>query len=147
MRYKGITACKISWSGVLPMSVTKLIEFVSRLSPTECNAFEAGWGALKTKREAAAKEARKAVDYAQSLGVDLQSFMPTQVPLVHAIPANGNGNGHHKATKPVKVAPKAKAVIRYRDPANPSRTWTGRGRAPGWIVGKDRAPFAVGATA
>lgn len=32
--------------------------------------------------------------------------------------------------------------IKYRDPATGS-TWTGRGREPIWIKGKDRAQFAV----
>lgn len=31
------------------------------------------------------------------------------------------------AGKPVKGTP------RYADPANPGRTWTGRGRRPGWV--------------
>lgn len=35
-----------------------------------------------------------------------------------------------------KVAPK------YRDPAT-GQTWTGRGKAPKWIEGKDRATFAI----
>ncbi|MDR2990596.1 MAG: H-NS histone family protein [Burkholderiaceae bacterium] len=35
-----------------------------------------------------------------------------------------------------KVAPK------YRDPAT-GKTWTGRGKAPKWIEGKDRAQFAI----
>jgi DNA-binding protein H-NS len=35
-----------------------------------------------------------------------------------------------------KVAPK------YRDPAT-GQTWTGRGKAPKWIEGKDRAQFAI----
>jgi DNA-binding protein H-NS len=39
-----------------------------------------------------------------------------------------------KAT--VKVAPK------YRDPAT-GQTWTGRGKAPKWIEGKDRVAFAI----
>lgn len=37
----------------------------------------------------------------------------------------------------VKVAPK------YRDPAT-GMTWTGRGKAPKWIEGKDRAQFLIG---
>lgn len=35
-----------------------------------------------------------------------------------------------------KVAPK------YRDPAT-GATWTGRGKPPRWIEGKDRAKFAI----
>lgn len=34
------------------------------------------------------------------------------------------------------VAPK------YKDPAT-GATWTGRGKAPKWIAGKDRAKFAI----
>jgi DNA-binding protein H-NS len=41
------------------------------------------------------------------------------------------------AGKPVsKVAPK------YRDPAS-GQTWTGRGKAPKWIDGKDRNQFVI----
>ena len=32
--------------------------------------------------------------------------------------------------------------IRFRDPAT-GRTWTGLGRPPNWIRGKDREPFRV----
>lgn len=34
------------------------------------------------------------------------------------------------------------APVKYRDPVT-GRTWSGRGRAPNWIAGKDRAEFAV----
>lgn len=40
------------------------------------------------------------------------------------------------ATTGSKVAPK------YRDPATGS-TWTGRGKAPKWIDGQDRAKFLI----
>lgn len=42
---------------------------------------------------------------------------------------------------------KAKGSVgapKYRDPAT-GATWTGRGKPPNWIVGKDRAPFLVSA--
>jgi DNA-binding protein H-NS len=40
-------------------------------------------------------------------------------------------------------APKAPpAPPKYRDPAS-GQTWTGRGRAPKWIAGKDRAEFEI----
>jgi DNA-binding protein H-NS len=35
-----------------------------------------------------------------------------------------------------------KINARYRDP-NTGRTWTGRGRPPRWIVGKDRKLFEM----
>lgn len=41
-----------------------------------------------------------------------------------------------KASGATKVAPK------YKDPAT-GQTWTGRGKAPKWIDGKDRAQFAI----
>lgn len=31
---------------------------------------------------------------------------------------------------------------KYRDPAT-GNTWTGRGKPPNWIVGKDRTPFQI----
>ena len=48
-----------------------------------------------------------------------------------------------RATK--SGAPKAvsKVAAKYRDPAT-GQTWTGRGKAPKWIDGKDRAAFLIG---
>ncbi|MBZ0127824.1 MAG: H-NS histone family protein [Rhodobacteraceae bacterium] len=48
--------------------------------------------------------------------------------------------------KPGKKAP---AAAKYRDPANPSATWSGRGRRPGWFVaglaaGKSPDDFLIG---
>jgi len=42
-------------------------------------------------------------------------------------------------------APKSavsKVAAKYRDPAT-GQTWTGRGKAPKWIEGKDRTPFVI----
>ena len=45
-----------------------------------------------------------------------------------------------------KRGPKAvtggKVAAKYRDPAT-GATWTGRGKAPKWIDGKDRAQFVI----
>ena len=41
-----------------------------------------------------------------------------------------------KSVSGTKVAPK------YRDPAT-GQTWTGRGKAPKWIDGKDRTKFLI----
>lgn len=46
------------------------------------------------------------------------------------------GSGKAARASGNKVAPK------YRDPAT-GQTWTGRGKAPKWIEGKDRAAFAI----
>lgn len=44
-----------------------------------------------------------------------------------------------------KIAGKvtAKVAAKYRDPAT-GQTWTGRGKAPKWIDGKDRSQFLIG---
>ena len=34
------------------------------------------------------------------------------------------------------------AAAKFRDPES-GATWTGRGRAPGWIAGKDRSKYTV----
>ena len=36
----------------------------------------------------------------------------------------------------------SKVAAKYRDPAT-GNTWTGRGKAPKWIDGKDRAKFLI----
>ena len=36
-------------------------------------------------------------------------------------------------------------IIRYRNPSNPDQVWSGRGRPPRWIEGKEKGQFAVAA--
>lgn len=48
----------------------------------------------------------------------------------------GKGAKSGAAKAGAKVAPK------YRNPAT-GETWTGRGKAPKWIEGQDRAQFAI----
>ena len=52
----------------------------------------------------------------------------------------GNARTDKKADKRTgrKVAPK------YRDPAT-GKTWTGRGRAPTWLEGKDKQKYLIAA--
>lgn len=38
--------------------------------------------------------------------------------------------------------PASKVAAKYRD-AETGQTWTGRGKAPKWIEGKDRTPFMI----
>ena len=44
--------------------------------------------------------------------------------------------------KRAKLASKNPAVAKYRDPAT-GLTWSGRGRTPKWMEGKDRAQFEI----
>ena len=52
---------------------------------------------------------------------------------------------HGLTAADVFPAAKAKGTVgapKYRDPAT-GVTWTGRGKPPAWIVGKDRTPFLI----
>lgn len=44
--------------------------------------------------------------------------------------------------KAVAEPAQPEGAVKYRDPAT-GATWSGRGRAPRWIVGKNREDFAV----
>lgn len=49
-------------------------------------------------------------------------------------PGRGSKSGVVKAA--------SKVAAKYRDAAT-GQTWTGRGKAPKWIEGKDRTPFVI----
>jgi len=48
--------------------------------------------------------------------------------------------GSSKGTK--KSSGRSKVAAKYRDPSS-GQTWSGRGKAPKWIDGQDRANFSV----
>ena len=50
--------------------------------------------------------------------------------------------GKGKSATKVASASKNPVAPKYRDPST-GQTWTGRGKAPKWIDGKDRAQFAI----
>jgi DNA-binding protein H-NS len=83
--------------------------------------------ALESKiAEARQREISQAVSQVRSLvaefGLTAQDVFPT--------------GKARSAASGGKVAPK------YRDPAT-GKTWTGRGKAPKWIDGQDRAKFLI----
>ena len=47
-----------------------------------------------------------------------------------------------RGAKTSAAKPVSKVAAKYRDPAT-GQTWTGRGKAPKWIEGQDRAPFVI----
>ena len=47
-----------------------------------------------------------------------------------------------RASKSAIAKAVSKVAAKYRDPAT-GQTWTGRGKAPKWIEGQDRAPFTI----
>ena len=48
-----------------------------------------------------------------------------------------------RAGKAAAKSGTSKVAAKYRDPAT-GQTWTGRGKAPKWIDGKDRNQFLIG---
>lgn len=80
--------------------------------------------------EARQRETAQAVSQVRAL-ISEFGLRPDEVfPSARASRASSVGKGQ-------KVAPK------YRNPAT-GETWTGRGKAPKWIEGQDRAPFLIG---
>jgi DNA-binding protein H-NS len=69
------------------------------------------------------KARREARQLAQSYGLALGD-------LIEAPKSNETSGAKPKARKPAK---RGKVAPKYRDPANPKMTWTGRGRTPKWV--------------
>ncbi len=42
-----------------------------------------------------------------------------------------------------KSRPRVRVEPKYYNPANPSEKWSGRGKEPKWIAGKDRTLFLI----
>lgn len=53
------------------------------------------------------------------------------------------GGAARAASRPSSAQAGKKVAPKYRDPAT-GKTWTGRGRAPTWLDGKDRSQFLIG---
>ncbi len=88
--------------------------------------------AAQAKREEKMEGAKSALltefrDKAAELGLSLKALMSAPQPAPESKPRRNKGE---------KVSPK------YRNPET-GDTWTGRGREPGWIKGKNRDDFAL----
>ena len=70
---------------------------------------------------------RRTRELVAEFGLTVQDVFPS---------GRGNSKPSGKATTGAKVATK------YRDPAT-GQTWTGRGKAPKWIDGQDRAKYLI----
>ena len=78
---------------------------------------------LEAKDKKNALKAVQAAAKAHGFSLDeLTGGAPAEKPAPRAKRAKGNADGR------AKVAPK------YRNPNNPDQTWSGRGRAPGWMA-------------
>ena len=69
------------------------------------------------------KARREARQLAQSYGLALGD-------LIQAPKSQAQSNAKPKARTPAK---RGKVAPKYRNPANPKVTWTGRGRTPKWV--------------
>ena len=70
---------------------------------------------------------RRARELVAEFGLTVQDVFPS---------GRANAKSAGKSNSGTKVAPK------YRDPAS-GQTWTGRGKAPKWIDGQDRAKYLI----
>ena len=84
--------------------------------------------AIATARAHELSEAiTKARELVAEFGLTVQDVFPS---------GRGASKSGNKASSGNKVAPK------YRDPAT-GQSWTGRGKAPKWIDGQDRARYLI----
>jgi DNA-binding protein H-NS len=84
--------------------------------------------AIATARAHELSEAiTKARELVAEFGLTVQEVFPS---------GRGASKSGNKASSGNKVAPK------YRDPAT-GQSWTGRGKAPKWIDGQDRAKYLI----
>lgn len=98
---------------------------LSQLSPAELDALVAE--ATKQRkalfRQQLGDARRQVIQYAKSLGYSIEELF------------GGGGKGE-------------RAPVKYQNPANPSQTWSGRGKRPGWFkdalaAGKSKEDMAV----
>ena len=78
------------------------------------------------RQQELAEAIRKSRELVTEFGLTVQDIFPAGRGASKASAKSGGG----------KVAPK------YRDPAT-GQSWTGRGKAPKWIDGQDRAKFLI----
>ena len=85
---------------------------------------------------------------ASEYGVKPETQTQTQTAETKSAPATQNGSHKRRARGAQKKPSTVKPL--YKDPANPSNTWSGRGRAPRWLAalenqGAKREAFRISA--
>lgn len=82
---------------------------------------------LEKKRMDAVKTAQAEIEkIAKDLGVSVDDLLQEKK-------ARGKKATARKATRKKKAAVRKPAKIKYRNPADSSQTWTGRGKRPVWL--------------
>ncbi len=121
------------------MSYGDLSKLEQQIAALKNKQFEAAQAKIAEKgNELSAKLAK----FARDLGIP-----PQNVPTI-TVAHNGNGHGAPRKGKTprTQAAKKPSTVaVKYRDPANPTNTWTGRGMTPRWITksGKQKEAFLI----
>ena len=89
-------------------------------------------------------EQKKALD--QQIAAARKAEAATALESVHALIAEFGFTAQQvfpwKGTSKKPRVPAQKVPAKYRDPAT-GATWTGRGKAPNWIAGKERQEFLI----
>lgn len=94
-----------------------------------------------------AKEAeRAAAEKSKEVFLQMRDLAAKHGLTVEDVLANGGRKRRRRGTGPVATGPKS--APKYRNPKDPSKTWTGKGRKPGWIAealekGKKLEDFAI----
>ncbi len=96
---------------------------------------------IQRRLDGAVAIARSSIIKQLSTTVQPTLTLTMPAPVVAKIGNGKNGNGHKKQRK----AKKAKTPVAplYRDTENAANTWSGRGRQPRWMKGRDKAQFRI----
>ena len=117
----------------MPTAIPKNLETLSFKALT---ALQAQIETLKTKRhDQAVSELQTAeAKYRAEMGQKLAKMAAELGVKPETVPQLVSQNGQHKGRKAAKA--KSKIAPKFRDKADPSNTWTGRGRQPRWLSAK-----------
>ena len=121
---------------------------LSKLSSEELAAL--GKSIAKEIRVRAVREAkeaeRAAAEKTKEVFLQMRDLAAKHGLTVEDVIANGGRKRRRRGTGPASTGPKSPP--KYRNPKDPSKTWTGKGRKPGWIAealekGKKLEDFAI----
>ena len=81
-------------------------------------------------RELQAEQHRRAVEKRKALKTQISEMVKAQgLSLSDLFPQPGKAKGQPKGKSQAEVA-----KVKYKNPDNPSQTWSGTGRKPSWLV-------------
>ena len=121
---------------------------LSKLSSDELIAL--GKNIAKEVRVRATREAKEAeratAEKTKEVFMQMRDLAAKHGLTVEDVIANGGRKRRRRGTGPANTGPKS--APKYRNPKDPSKTWTGKGRKPGWIAealekGKKLEDFAI----